>query len=79
MTKRSLLLPIVSLSLLFFPSSLIAQIKITGIVVDQSTNSPLSGVSIVIIAGDKSTQSNQRGEFEIELQPGQELTFRRKP
>lgn len=53
-----------------------AQVKtITGTVVDADTQTPISGVSVQIKDTQSGVQTDQRGAFSIEVDPGRILTF----
>lgn len=57
--------------LILFSSSLnsFAQIKVTGKVIDASTNEPLPFANIYIIENGRGTTTDQSGEFKINLKP----------
>ncbi|MBN1188073.1 MAG: SusC/RagA family TonB-linked outer membrane protein [Bacteroidales bacterium] len=56
----------------FFPA--VAQVKITGTIMDQS-NQPLPGVSVTIKGTTQGTLSGMNGEFSINADEGQTLVF----
>ncbi len=59
-------------SVLFFLSfySIIAQVNFSGIVIDEQTGQPVEGVSILLPAFQKSTNTNDNGYFSIYIAEG---------
>jgi len=56
---------------LFFPFLTYAQINISGKIIDQSNNQPLSFASIAVPNSTTGTMSNDGGQFEIRLKEDQ--------
>ncbi|MFJ1491837.1 SusC/RagA family TonB-linked outer membrane protein [Capnocytophaga canis] len=66
------LLTILMLTFLALP--LMAQVKVTGKVTDES-NSPLPGATVIIKGSTKGTATDLNGSYEIEARVGDELEF----
>src|SRR5699024_10130790 len=75
MSKR--MMKFIGTSILFLCNLWVfAQVKtITGTVVDADTQTPISGVSVQIKDTQSGVQTDQRGVFSIEVEPGRILTF----
>lgn len=56
------------------PATVIAAYKVQGIVTDEK-GVPLEGVSVMIIGSKKGTTTNEKGEFVIEANPDDVLSF----
>ena len=64
------------LFLLLFPLSVLAQSKVSGVVVDKTTNLSLPGVNIVIEGTSTGTSTGSNGEFQLtNLKPGDKIIF----
>ncbi|WP_232745193.1 carboxypeptidase-like regulatory domain-containing protein [Capnocytophaga sp. H4358] len=60
--------------LTFLALPLMAQVKVTGKVTDES-NSPLPGATVIIKGSTKGTATDLNGSYEIEARVGDELEF----
>ncbi|NQU86208.1 MAG: SusC/RagA family TonB-linked outer membrane protein, partial [Mariniphaga sp.] len=62
-------------SILIYSMSFAQQKTVTGTVIDDSTNEPLPGVTVVVTGTTNGTVSNFDGEYTLDVEQGQTLSF----
>ncbi|MBN1819875.1 MAG: TonB-dependent receptor [Prolixibacteraceae bacterium] len=72
---RNLKMLLFFVSILIYSMSYAQQKTVTGKVIDESTNEPLPGVSIVVVGTTNGTVTDVNGEYSLNVDQGQTLSF----
>ena len=62
--------PLLIIALLWAHSQTMANARLSGVVLDQLTEQPLAGVTVLLVESNRGTTTNEKGEYSFELPLG---------